>query len=713
LAAETLNTRYEILETAPDADTLPFTISRAQDVMEERIVSLVTLPGRRIAVPAKKPAFIAAVQQAGSLDHPCVTRIYDQGDTSDGGFYLSTEYLRGMTLKERIRRIAPFTLAVAADIAVAVAEALEYAHAQGVVHGDLRPHHVLLSPEGQIKVSGFAYAHAATSLTASGRDPLYAAYASPEQKGDLRPTASADIYALGVTLFEMLTGSLPTADEVAAPSPRAFNPGIPPALEGIVQKSLNPDPSLRYRNAASLLADLRAVREALRAGRSLAWSPVTERRVPRPSRKESEEAATVTAIPSRAEDQDEEADNPVRAVSRALSITVAILSFIAVLIIVGLSWYLSRFLAIPNDVNVPNLIGRTMDQATQIAAQDHFVVIQQNPNTPQYSAIWPQNQIFQQTPSAGHTVKAGQDVMVVVSAGPPLLQVPDLSGMTQSRATQALQDANLPLGNVTEDYSSVIPAGNVISQAPGKLAMVPRGTEVNFVVSRGIQPPEVPQNVTAQTTDSSTVVLNWNQAARATSYTVDRVENGISTTIATGLPADQTQDTDTDLTPETSYTYTVTAVNSGGSSVPSAPVTVETPANVPVPPVLPPAAAPDNSGTGPADNGDGTGGANGDNSGTGSAGAGSASAPPSLPSSPASETAGPRLRQFTISFRVPFHPDRQRHVQFEIQDALGLSWPFDEWRAPGTEIDSPVQAFGNRITFRIFLDGKLVKQETL
>ena len=704
LAAETLNTRYEVIETVPEADTLPFTVAKARDTAEGRIVTLQTLPARRtVGNLGQRGTFLTASQEAGRLDHPNIARLFDDGTGAEGDLYVASEYTRGITLKERIRRIAPFSLAVAADIAVAIAEALEYAHAAGVPHGDLRPHHVLLSPEGQIKVTDFAYCRAAILLTGTGLDPLYAAYAAPEVGSRAPGTAAADVYALGATLYEMLTGALPTQESDGPPSPRRLNPGVPPALEGIVMKALQPQPLARYRTAGALLADLRSVREALRTGRSLAWSPVAEKRVPRApdpadtvvtDRPPAINPVTPRAAPrvgTAASDLDDDRDlGPGRAASRALSLIVAFLSVVAVCSIIGLVWYFSRFIAIPSDIQVPSLIGKTFDEAKQIAARDHFQLVERDPNTPHYSTKWSENQIYQQDPPADRTIKAGRDVEVLRSAGPPLLSVPDLTGMTQDRAASALTDANLPLGTVTTDYSDTVPSGIVISQQPAKMAMVARNTGVNFVVSRGPQPPDVPEAVDATPSDATTISLSWKPSARAKSYTVTRSQDGTAKTVAQGLT--ETHVTDSGLTPATTYTYSVSADDKGGSSGPSDPVTAVTPANVPAPTL--PADVPGAPPAGPDDTGAGV------------------DSPPSPPISP-SDSGSPRLRSFTIEFPVPRHPRRSRRVQFEIQDALGLSWPYDEYREPGDDVKAPVQATGNRVTFRIFLDGKLMKQRTL
>jgi hypothetical protein len=694
LPTQVINTRYEVIETEPPADGSAFVVSKARDVVEGRVVALQVLSTSQPA--GMLPALRAAISEAMRLDHPNITHVYDQGEVaSTGDLYVASEYVRAITLQERIRRVAPFSLTVAADIAVSVAEALDYAHRTGVIHGDLRPQDVLLSPEGQIKVANFAYARILSGVGATSKPPSV---------GD-------DLTSLGAMLYEMLTGVLPPPGSgMTPPSPRAANPGVPPALEGIVQKALHPDVALRYRSAGAMLLDLQAVRDALKTGRSLTWSPLSDKRSPRPSAAESTiigapapEAGLAVAEGARGrrapraasalagaagEIEDERYEPAVRERGNPLGKILAGLFVLAVLGVIGLVWYGSQFLAIPNDIQVPNLVGKTMDDARQMAVQQHFTLVEGGSD---FSTKWPEDQIYQQDPLPGRTIKAEKEVTVYRSLGPRLLKVPRLVGETKDRAQSDLQETGLPAGTVTNDYSETVQSGVVLSQSPDPESMVARNTAVNFVVSKGRQPPDPPSGVEATASDMNTVDLRWDATPRAESYTIYRSLNGDTTTLSKALV--DTQFTDRGLKPDTSYSYTIDAVNASGASGASEAVIVTTPPKPVATPILPKTTQvvtpPDNGPTPSLD--------------------GSTTVPATEPKTPPTA----KMRQFTISFHVPRHPKRERLVQFEVQDVTGTNLVYSEKHQPGDEVNAPVQAFGNKITFRIFIDGSLLKQQTL
>ncbi len=688
-----VNPRYEILEATPGPDTPPYEFVKARDREAGRVVALQVVPADVFgANEAARGGFRAAVQKSQSLESPSILQVYDQGMAEDtGDLYVVREQIRGITLQERIRRIAPFTLAVSTDITVAVTEALVAAHRVGISHGDLRPCHVLLSPEGQIKTADFVYGGLVAAVLS---EPNRAAYRAPEL-ADEEATPAGDIYALGALLYEMLTGALPLAGGTRLLSPRDVNPGIPPALDGLVQKCLQSDPARRYRTAGTLLTDLQSIHIALKTNKPLTWSPLT-----------GKSAESASEVPPKRQprplpasdpvDPDEEpaarSPKPEREPPSALARITTVLFVLLILGVIGLSWYATKFLEVPNDVTVPNLIGKTFDDAKRIAAQQHFTLVESQDSA--YSDTMPEDQIYEQNPLAGHTIKADKEVTVYRSRGPRLLTVPPLAGTTQDYAAKALLAANLPLGTTTQEYSETVPSGIILSQSPQGNSKVDRNTAVNFVISKGRQPPVAPENLSANPSGPDKVVLNWHSAPRAESYTVTRSLDGGTTVVAQALPG--THFTDTGLTPNTTYSYTVNAVNSAGTSDPSESALVTTEASPNTQAVLPS----DTVVSPPAD------------TGTDSSGSPDGSVPPP-DAGTADEPKTARLRQFTIAFTVPRHPRRSRHVQIEVQDTTGTNLVYDENHEPGEDVSEPAQGFGNKITFRIFLDGRLVKQQVL
>ncbi len=700
MSALAINPRYELLEEASGPETPPYRFSKARDREEGRVVSVQVVPAGLLNAGAQAD-FGAAVREAQALDHPGILRVFEQGVTEDTGeLYVVREQLRGITLAERIRRIAPFTLTVATDFALAVAEALASAHGDGVAHGDLRATHVLFSPEGQIKVTDFSYG---AIVAARMDDPGRAAFLAPEARPNPAPSFGGDLYALGALLYEMLTGVPPMAGGIRVTSPRDVNPSIPPALDGMVQKALHSDPASRYRSAAVLVSDLQAVREALRSGKPLDWSPLTgrtaasDKRTPRPPAPRSAETTQVSPALAGALDADEAAEWDEteemtkgtkkkrireRKPASPLGVLLGALVVLTMLAVIGLSWYaVKMFAEVPSDVQVPNLIGKTFDDAKRIAAQQHFTLVESQDSD--YSDSMPENQIYAQDPLPGRTIKSGKDVNVHRSLGPRLLVVPALVGTTQDYAANALATASLPIGAVTQEYSDTIPSGIVLRQSPEQKSKVARNTAINFSVSKGRQPPAVPASLLGSADGPDKISLTWDAAPRAESYKVIRSEGGDTTTVAQGLAG--TRFSESGLKADTAYTYTVSAVNSAGESEASDPVQVTTP---PVP-VAAPTLPPDTVVTPPD-----TSASSGGNT------------------APSDPSASSRLRQFTIDFRVPRRPRRTRHVQIEIQDVTGTNLVYEEDQQPGDQISAPVQGIGNKITFRIFLDTKLVRQQT-
>jgi len=276
--------RYEILEKAGEGPI--FTVYKARDKAQNRMVALKTV----VAPFASDAEFVSglktSLQATTVLNHPNITHFHEFGQEGDTPYGI-VEFVRGINLKERIRRIAPFTLSVTVDFACAIGEALHYTHSVGQVHGDLRPENIIVSPEGAVKVTNIGVQKAIMKSAQAQREVLRLAapYHAPELSTTHPGTVAGDIYAMGALFYEMLTGTpVYTASSLdvladqhafaAIPSPRALNPGVPRSVEGIILKCLQKKPEDRYQTVAELLTDLKSVRDALRFGKSLSWSPI-------------------------------------------------------------------------------------------------------------------------------------------------------------------------------------------------------------------------------------------------------------------------------------------------------------------------------------------------------------------------------------------------------------------------------------------------------
>ena len=203
--------RYELLEMLGSGPLL--TAFRARDRAANRIVTVKVVQ----AVFSGRADIITHLQSGLSesmgLEHPAIARVFEVSSDLENevSLFIAEEFIRGIDLKERIRRAAPFQLSAATETALSLAEGLEFAHQQNVFHGDVRPQNVIVSPDNQVKLSGFGIAPAQNKAASNHPEQMQRllAYAAPELALSNAPTASADLYALGIVLFEMLTGDVP------------------------------------------------------------------------------------------------------------------------------------------------------------------------------------------------------------------------------------------------------------------------------------------------------------------------------------------------------------------------------------------------------------------------------------------------------------------------------------------------------------------------
>jgi serine/threonine-protein kinase len=352
---------------------------------------------------------------------------------------------------------------LAADVIVQVLRAARYAHKRGIVHRDLKPHNVILDEEGRVKVTDFGIARAgASEMTETGAILGTAQYLSPEQAQGLAVDARSDLYAVGVMLYELLTGRLPFDAESAvtialkhvseAPLPPAeLNPAVSPALEAVVLRALAKAPEDRFADADEFIAALQAARDAPQ-GTAAFGAPVRETVVEEERRRRWPWIAAALAL-------------------AALAL---------------LAW----LLLVPPQRTVPDVTGVRSAEASRILQNRGFEVDIQAVVDPDV----PKDRVATQDPQPGEKAREGSKVTITVSAGPGEVAVPAVVGLPRDAAVRALRAAGLE-ADVERAFSSDVPAGRVISATPNEGQTVDRGTRVRLAVSRGAPPIEVPDVV--------------------------------------------------------------------------------------------------------------------------------------------------------------------------------------------------------------------------
>ncbi|MDQ3964975.1 MAG: Stk1 family PASTA domain-containing Ser/Thr kinase [Actinomycetota bacterium] len=439
--------------------------------------------------------FRREARSAARLSHPNIVAVYDQGQTEDGTYYIAMEYVPGETLKDRIRRDGPFEPSAAAGVALRIAEALSVAHEKGVIHRDIKPQNVLVTPKGDAKVTDFGIARAATATTTSRSSLIFgtAGYMSPEQAMGEPVGPESDLYSLGIVLYEMLTGEQPyggtenpiveAMKHVNEPprSPREVNPEVPEPLDAVTVKLLAKNPEDRYASAAELAEDLERARSGLPP---VAEDPEeTEKMIvlPPPLPPGGDEQTKRTAVQPPVAVPIEAPGHDGRRRGRLFPVLGALLLLGAILL-GGLAWALTQGFFGIGSAEVPSLEGLTREEAQQRLAESGLTLGDVG-EAPSDSA--PAGTVVEQDLQAGTSVKRETPVSITLSSGRERVTVPDLAGLSLTEAERALSEAGLKLGRRDETPSDTVPLGMVIKQNPTKGEEVEPGTAVDVVVSTG------------------------------------------------------------------------------------------------------------------------------------------------------------------------------------------------------------------------------------
>ena len=460
-----------------------------------------TLLGRPVAVKilhsnfAGDDDFVARfkreAQAAGKLSHPNIVSMYDVG-FDQGYHYIVMEYIKGETLKEYITRHERLSIDNAVKFTIAIAEGLEHAHAMGIVHCDIKPHNVLITKQGRIKVTDFGIAramNAGTTMMYTNSIMGSAHYLSPEQASGKPVNGSTDIYSLGAVLYEMLTGRVPYEGETPISvalkhvrerliPPTRYNPSIPTLLEAAVIKALAKRPEDRFSNITEMIAALRMSQGFVNSN--------SGRRAPHDFGTQ-----VMTPVPETSYGEPDEEDEVyyggetqpegwMAKLSRLPQKYILLGAFIVFLL--AFVW---AFLSFGNfwsnaTVDVPNVVGKQVIVAKHILEDNHLRVSVSEVSNPDV----PAGQVISQSPEANEQVKEQRTVHLVVSKGVGDITMPDITGMTLDQARTRLKSLGLVIGKITTASDDSKEDGVILMQSPPGDSKVTKGATVDVTVNR-------------------------------------------------------------------------------------------------------------------------------------------------------------------------------------------------------------------------------------
>ena len=511
---------------------------------------------RLVAVKVLKPefrddkTFIAKFQKeaqaAAGLAHPNIVNVYDVGD-DEGVNFIVMELVEGITLKDYIKKKGKLSVKEATSIAIQVSLGLEAAHNRNIVHRDVKPQNIIISTDGKVKLSDFGIARAVTSNTITSNVMVSVHYSSPEQVRGGYSDKKSDIYSLGITMYEMVTGRVPfdgdtsvaiaikhLQEEMVPPS--KYTPDLPFSLEQIILKCTQKSVDRRYNNLSEVIEDLkrslvdpqgdfvrlaplsdhaqtvRMSQEEMNAIKEGSTSQNTgytssagqqEQQVLYDDDLEEEEAYD--------EDEDEE-DGISSKLEKAMTIGGFIIGAIIICILVyfiGTAAGVFRFGSNRDEtqqveeqepteeaqeptedeeqVTVPNLLGKTVEEAEEELKDTGLGLVKAGEKA---SDEYPAGQIMEQSVAAGEQVGKHTTIEYTLSTGSAALTVPNVINQPQATAEAQILDMGLQT-TIENNYSADVPAGNVISVSPEVGTAVNAGDTITLVVSLGASDEEV------------------------------------------------------------------------------------------------------------------------------------------------------------------------------------------------------------------------------
>lgn len=545
-----LGNRYELLEKVGEGGMA--VVYKAKCHLLNRFVAVKVLKSEFSGDKEFVEKFKREATAAASLTDNNIVNTYDVG-TQDGINYIVMEYVNGKTLKEIIRKKGILEVEEALDYGLQIAKALNCAHRNNIIHRDIKPHNIIVTEDGVVKVMDFGIAKASNSVTITNTSKVMgsAHYFSPEQAKGSYVDFRTDIYSLGIVLYEMLTGKVPfDADSPVSVAlkhiqenpipPKQLNPNLPDGLNNLILKAIEKEPIKRYQTINELISDLQNLKNnwnykiqpnTLDDDNTRVMDTASINNLINAQAKKStpnNQAQDEEDLDDEEEDEYDDEDSSDGHIGKnKKKILIVSLSLVLALCLGMLVAYLS-FGGKPstNNVTVPQIVGMSQADAKQALEKVGLKLLVAGTQQSDKAA----GTVIKCNPDQGSSVQKGTEIRVYIS-GTSASTVPDLKGITLSEAKDILSKSGIKLGNVTTEYSDTVDKDKVIRQTPDPDSPVTSDTEVTLVVSSG-------------TDQSKTKVPNLTSPALKYSDAVSQLKNagltvGKETVIAT---SDKNQD---------------------------------------------------------------------------------------------------------------------------------------------------------------------------
>ncbi len=466
--------------------------------------------------------FNVEAQAAACISNPHVVSIYDVG-YQDGFYYIVMEYIEGVILKEYIAKKGSLPWREAASIAAQICEGLAAAHKANVVHRDIKPQNIIMTPEGILKVTDFGIARASSQATTTmgGHAIGTVHYISPEQARGGYTDQRTDIYSLGVVLYEMLTGKMPFVGEspVAVaikhiqekPMPlRKINPEIPVAIEAVTLKAMEKEQNARYASAEEFLEELNqamknpagsyvAHNDEDEMGSTIKMTGIDDEMIEnyqkskkeknQPERTGQSEKPLVKEEREMRELEERRQSREQKKKDRKIT-ALAVLAAVLVVALLGVAFtaLTGGFATGGEKIDIPDLVGMELAKAQQEYQDDFSIVLREEKKSNKKEGV-----ILEQSPDGGDKIRKTEDMViyVVVSAGEDIVELSGYVDMESEEAQAKVKKDGFQV-NVVEQISDSAEKGKVFAQEPAAGTTVSKGALVTLYVSKGSEDEEEP-----------------------------------------------------------------------------------------------------------------------------------------------------------------------------------------------------------------------------